>query len=82
MINNGVSTSELLTALGSAAFPAGASVTPRTGFNLTRPVRINNINTDIWGASITKLEQELNQQVYALYALTPEEIQIIEEAVV
>jgi type I restriction-modification system DNA methylase subunit len=32
--------------------------------------------------TITKLEQELNQQVYALYALTPEEIQIIEEAVV
>ena len=62
VINNGVSTSELLTALGSAAFPAGASVTPRTGFNLTRPVRINNINTDIWGASITKLEQ-----VVALY---------------
>lgn len=31
--------------------------------------------------TITKLEQELNQQVYALYALTPEEIQIIEEAV-
>ncbi len=37
-------------------------MTPRTGFNLTRPVRINNINTDIWGASITKLEQ-----VVALY---------------
>jgi len=31
--------------------------------------------------TITKLEQELNQQVYALYALTPEEIQIIEEDV-
>ena len=65
VINNGVSTSELLSALGSAAFPAGASVTPRTGFNLTRPVRINNINTDIWGASITKLEQ-----VVALYPLS------------
>lgn len=31
--------------------------------------------------TIKKLEQELNQQVYALYALTPEEIQIIEEAI-
>ena len=57
VINNGISTSELLSALGSAAFPAGASVAPRTGFNLTRPVSISNINTDIWGASITKLEQ-------------------------
>lgn len=31
--------------------------------------------------TITKLEQELNQHVYSLYGLTPEEIQIIEEAV-
>lgn len=57
VINNGVSTSELLTALGSAAFPADASVKSRTNFNLTRPISISNINTDIWGASITKLEQ-------------------------
>ena len=57
VINNVVSTSELLTALGSAAFPADASVKSRTNFNLTRPISISNINTDIWGASITKLEQ-------------------------
>lgn len=31
--------------------------------------------------NLTKLEQELNQQVYAFYVLMPEEIQIIEEAV-
>ena len=62
VINNGVSTSELLTALGSAAFPADASVKSRTNFSLARPISINNINTDIWGASITKLEQ-----VVALY---------------
>ena len=65
VINNGVSTSELLSALGSAAFPVDASVKSRTNFNLTRLISISNINTDIWGASITKLEQ-----VVALYPLS------------
>lgn len=62
VINNGISTSELLTALGSATFPAGASVEHRTGFNLARPIYIGNVNTAVWGTSITKLEQ-----VVALY---------------
>ncbi len=31
-------------------------------------------------ANTTALEREIDQQVYALYGLTPEEIKIVEEA--
>lgn len=40
---------------------------------MTPPARIPAANT-------TALESEVNQQVYALYGLTPEEIRIVQEA--
>jgi hypothetical protein len=32
------------------------------------------------GADVSALEREIDQQLYALYGLTPEEIKIVEEA--
>lgn len=45
-INNGLTTTHLLTALGTAAFPAGSTRSLRTSVNLTQPIFINSINTD------------------------------------
>lgn len=45
-INNGVSVSNLLAALGNAVFPAGSATRARTTIALSRPVIINAISTD------------------------------------
>ena len=45
-INVGLSTSGLLSALGSAAFPSGSTLRPGYTLNLNQPVFINSVNTD------------------------------------
>jgi hypothetical protein len=45
-INAGLSTSGLLTALGSASFPSGSALRPGYTLNLNQPVFINSVNTD------------------------------------
>ncbi len=46
VINNGVSTNGLLSALGGASFPANSSITRRKNLQLTRPIFINSISSD------------------------------------
>lgn len=46
VINNGVSATGLLAALGSAAYPSGSAIRARTGLFLNQPIIINSINTD------------------------------------
>ncbi|MES2948047.1 MAG: hypothetical protein V4858_05830 [Pseudomonadota bacterium] len=46
VINNGVATTGLLTALSAATYPSGSAIRTRTGVNLTQPIFINSINTD------------------------------------
>ena len=58
VINNGVATTGLLAALGSASYPSGSAIRSRTGYNLTQPIFINSINTDGRSQSeATTLEQ-------------------------
>lgn len=58
VINNGVATTGLLAALGSASYPSGSAIRARTGYNLTQPIFINSINTDGRSQSeATTLEQ-------------------------
>lgn len=58
IINNGVATTGLLAALGSASYPSGSAIRARTGYNLTQPIFINSINTDGRSQSeATTLEQ-------------------------
>ncbi len=58
VINNGVATSGLLAALGSASYPPGSAIRTRTSYNLTQPIFINNVNTDARSQSeATTLEQ-------------------------
>ena len=57
-INNGISTTNLLAALGSATFPAGSSTRLRTNLALSQPLFINNSRTDFRPqAEATTLEQ-------------------------
>ena len=57
-INNGTAINGLVTALGSATFPANSSLNVRRNVNLNGPVFINSINTDgISQATATTLEQ-------------------------
>ena len=46
VVNNGVGTTGLLSALGSASYPPGSAIRARTGYNLTQPIFINSISTD------------------------------------
>lgn len=46
VINNGVATTGLLAALGSASYPSGSAIRARTGYNLTQPIFINSISSD------------------------------------
>jgi len=58
VINNGVLTTGLLTALGSSSYPTGSAIRARMGYNLTQPIFINSINTDGRSqAEATTLEQ-------------------------
>ena len=45
-INNGISTTNLLAALGTATFPAGSTTRVRTNVSLSQPIFINNTNSD------------------------------------
>ena len=45
-INNGVPTTGLLAALGSATFPSGSAVRARAFLSLNQPIFINSLNTD------------------------------------
>lgn len=57
-INNGLSTTSLLAALGTATFPSGSSIRTRTSVTLTQPIFINNSRTDFRPqAEATTLEQ-------------------------
>ena len=57
-INSGISTTNLLAALGSTAFPAGSSRRVRTNLTLSQPLFINNSRTDNRPqAEATTLEQ-------------------------
>ena len=57
-INNGTAINGLVTALGSATFPANSSLNLRRNVNLNGPVFINNLNSDgISQATATTLEQ-------------------------
>lgn len=57
-INAGVSTTNLLAALGSAKFPEGSKRLESQSLNVTQPLYINNINTDAQvSSSVTTLEQ-------------------------
>lgn len=58
LINIGVSTTNLLAALGSAVFPAGSATRERTTIALARPLYINSISADARPQSeATTLEQ-------------------------
>ncbi|MDB5942526.1 MAG: hypothetical protein JWQ13_2092 [Ramlibacter sp.] len=46
VINNGVSVTSLVTALGNAVFPAGSSINARNNLTLSQAVTINSLNTD------------------------------------
>lgn len=46
VINNGLPTSGLLAALGTARFPTGSSISARTSLNLSQPIFISSISTD------------------------------------
>ena len=57
-INNGISTTNLLAALGTATFPAGSTTRVRTNVSLSQPIFINNTNSDYRPqAEATTLEQ-------------------------
>ena len=57
-INNGISTTNLLAALGTATFPANAATQLRNSLSLSQPIFINNTNTDARSQSeATTLEQ-------------------------
>ena len=45
-INNGISTTNLLAALGTATFPAGSTTRVRTNVSLNQPIFISNLNSD------------------------------------
>ena len=45
-INNGLSVEPLLSAVGTATFPAGSQLRQRMGLNLSQPLLISNTNTD------------------------------------
>ena len=58
IINNGLSTATLLTALGTATFPANSATRLRTSLSLSQPIFINNSRTDNRPqAEATTLEQ-------------------------
>lgn len=59
-INNGVSTTALLAALGAAVFPDNASIQHRTNQNLNSSIYISDINADGLRDSITSLEQVIS----------------------
>ena len=44
--NNGISTTNLLAALGTATFPAGSTTRVRTNVSLNQPIFISNLNSD------------------------------------
>lgn len=46
VINNGLPVANLITALGTANFPAASLTRKRTSLNLNQPIYINSINTD------------------------------------
>jgi hypothetical protein len=46
VINRGLATTGLLSALGGASFPANSAITRRKNLLLTRPISISSINTD------------------------------------
>jgi hypothetical protein len=57
-INNGLTTTRLLTDLGATSYPADSNIALRTNLNLTQPLFINSINTDGFSqAQATTLEQ-------------------------
>ena len=57
-INNGLSTANLLAALGTATFPANSATRLRTSLSLNQPIFINNSRTDYRPqAEATTLEQ-------------------------
>ena len=57
-INNGISTANLLTTLGTATFPANSGTRLRTSINLSQPIFISNSRTDFRPqAEATTLEQ-------------------------
>lgn len=57
IINASVSTTNLLSALGSAKFPDGSNLAVQKSLNVNQPLYINNVNTDVASASATTLEQ-------------------------
>ena len=57
-INNGISTANLLTALGTTTFPANSVTRLRSSLNVSQPIFINNSRTDYRPqAEATTLEQ-------------------------
>lgn len=58
-INNGISTTALLAALGNTVFPTGSRVNTRHNVALTQPLVINNIAADARPTSETTLEQTI-----------------------
>jgi hypothetical protein len=58
-INNGLTTTNLLTALGTATFPTGSATTLRTTLNVTQPIFINSLNTDGFSQATTATLEQL-----------------------
>ncbi len=58
-INNGLTTTNLLTALGTATFPTGSATTLRTTLNVTQPIFINSLNTDGFSQATTGTLEQL-----------------------
>lgn len=56
-INAGQTTIGLLTKLGTSTFPADARLQRRVTLNLTQPLFINNVVSDVWPSTVTTLEQ-------------------------
>ena len=59
-INNGNPTASLLTKLGTASFPADAVLQKRVNLNVSRPLYINTLSSDILNPAITSLEQVMS----------------------
>ena len=59
-INNGNPTASLLTKLGAASFPADAVLQKRVSLNVSRPLYINTLSSDILNPAITSLEQVMS----------------------
>jgi hypothetical protein len=57
VINNGASTTGLLSALGAAKFPAGSFINAHTSLNVSRSIFINSISTDARPDTENTLEQ-------------------------